>query len=307
MIMRRIFFCAVTMLALFLVLAVPRAMADDPNRLSQLRVEVWPEYDRPTVLVMYDGTLADATGLPRQVSVLVPTSATGIIPTFENADGTLAAEQPFTSVKQADGFTLISYSVKTANYHIEYYDDLVRGGPDKTMDFVFKSPAPADQVTLEIQQPSAATNFVVTPAPKSTRTESGFTYSVYNFTNVTSGQALTAQAKYYKADQHPSVLPTSAPDAVPATAPAVSSASTSSTVFIVIALVLLLGVALLGFYIFQQRYRTPSPALSPSRQPRVRKRAGSGKAASAFCTQCAATLGPEDNFCPKCGAKRRPV
>ena len=70
---RRIFMGAMMLCALWAMLAAaPRAFAQDPNRLSQLKISVWPEYDQPAVLVMLDGTLADVTNLPRQVAVLIP-------------------------------------------------------------------------------------------------------------------------------------------------------------------------------------------------------------------------------------------
>src|SRR5512142_630968 len=140
MTMRKMFFCAALLTAFALSLfAAPRVWADDPNRASDLKISVWPEYDQPTVLVMLDGTLADATNLPREVVVLIPTSASLLVTTFENQDGTLAAEQQSKSANQGDGYSRVTYTLKTPKYHVEYYDNLLRGSPDKVMEFAFKA------------------------------------------------------------------------------------------------------------------------------------------------------------------------
>lgn len=310
MIRRKIFFRAVIALALWLaVVTVPRALADDPNRLAQLKISVWPEYDKPSVLVMLDGTLADTSNLPREISVLIPSSAALLVTTWENADGTLAAEQPSQSTNLGDGFTRVAYTVRTPKFHVEYYDDLLRGAPDKTMDFVFKAPAPADQVSLEVQQPLKATNFSVTPSTQTTRNDNaGFKYFVLQESKIAIGQTMTAQVKYTKIDPNPSARSLPTPPPLPATAPTTTASSTWNNLFIVVALVTLGLVAILGFIILRQRSLGVSPAAMAA--PRSKSRRSPRRAESSesvFCTQCGRALGSEDNFCPRCGAKRRMI
>ena len=305
MIMRSVFFCAT--MALLLVLgsvAAPRALAQDPNRVAQLKVAVWPEYDQPSVLVILDGKLADTGNLPREISVAIPSSASLLVTTFENTDGSLAAEQPSKSADLGGGFTRVTYTVKTANFHVEYYDNLLRGSPDKTIDFVFKAAAPIDQVTLDFQQPLKATNYSVTPSAQRNRTENGFNYFTSDFPNVTAGQTLTAQVKYTKTDPNPSFLPTTAPVSVPPPSATAAPSSIWNNIFIIVGLVVLGLAAVLGFRILQQRSRPASRGMVSASNPSRRKaRRESGGAV--FCTQCGRDLDPEDNFCPKCGAKRR--
>jgi hypothetical protein len=256
---------------------------------------------------MLDGTLADTSNLPRDISVLIPSSASLLVTTFENTDGTLASEQQSRSANQGDGYARITYPVKTPKYHVEYYDNLLRGSPDKVMDFAFRAVAPIDQVTVDIQQPLQASNFSVNLPSSSVRDDNGFKVYSSSFANVTGGQTLTAQVKYTKTDPNPSVLPTAVSVGAPSTSPAAETPSPWSNVFIIFALVLLALVAVLGFIILQQRSRHPAPAMaaSGSRSRKGARRKGTG--ARVFCTQCGSALGPEDNFCPKCGAPRRAV
>jgi hypothetical protein len=294
-------------LLLGLAVATPRALADDPNRQTQLKISIWPEYDQPTVLVMLDGTLADTANLPRDVSVLIPSSASLLVTTFENQDGTLAAEQQSKPANQGDGYTRVTYTIKSPKYHVEYYDNLLRGSPDKVMDFAFKAVALIDQVTLEIQQPLKASNFSVNLPSPSVRDDNGFQVYSSSYSNVTAGQTLTAQVKYTKTDPNPSVLPTVAPANVPSTTPAATAPGIWGNVFAIVALVLLVLVAVLGFYILQQRARHPASAMAASRSGSRKQARRQAAARRVFCTQCGSALGPEDNFCPKCGEPRRAV
>jgi len=305
MTMRKTFLAA---LMLWMALAATSgASAEDLQRLAQLKISIWPEYDTATVLVMLDGTLADATNLPREISVLIPAGARLHVATWTNADGSFAPEQPSQSTNLGDGYARVTYTVRTPQFHLEYYDDLLRGSPDKTMDFVFKAHAPIAQATLEIQQPLKATNFSVNPATQTTRSDpSGFKYFVAQYSNIAAAQAITTQVKYTKPDPNPSVPPT--PELEPAAAPTPSPAPGAwSNAFMLVTVVVLGLLIVLGFFVLQQRSRDISSAaqMAPRSSRRSARRAESTASATAFCTQCGRALGPEDNFCARCGTQRR--
>ncbi len=324
--MKQIAFGALIALAALCVAlaATPRVYANDEaasadaDRLSHLKISVWPEYDKPSVLVMYDGTLADASNLPHAISTLIPSHASLTVTTWANADGSYAPEQPFQKTDLGDGYARVTFTVSTAQFHLEYYDDLLRGTPDKSMDFAFKAQSAVDQAEIDIQQPAQATNFTLNPPAQSSHVDNGFNTYVLQYSNVAAGQILTSQVKYTKTDPHPSVLPTSAPASAPAaSAPAsisgttvASPSGTWNTVFIIVAAFTVGLVALLGLYLWQQRSRQLRPATgSASRGPaqshrRRGKRPGMSET-TVFCTHCGRPLEAEDNFCPKCGTERR--
>ncbi len=304
MLLRKIIFGVTIALAVLTFGLPPRALAQTPDRLASLKISVWPEFDKPTVLVILDGALADASNLPRPISILIPATAELTVATWMNTDGTFAPEQPTQQTKQDDGYTRVTFTTAQPKFRVEYYHDLLHGAPDKTLDFAFKSLGAIDAATLEIQQPLKATNFAVTPATPTTRTDSdGFKYFSYAFSNLAAGQTITAQAKYTKTDPNPSAQ--SAPPA--ASAPvAAPTPTTSNDLFLLIALVALGITAILGFFLLQQRAQDRGVVANAGSSKRRRdKRRGGAATAAVFCTQCGRALGPEDNFCPKCGAPRR--
>ncbi len=302
-------FCICVMIALWFGLvgghAAP-ALADDPDHLSKLLIRVWPEYDQPTVLVQLDGTLADASNLPRNVSVLVPASATQLIATFANPNATFAPEQKPPLNDVGDGFARISFQVQQPQYHVEYYDDLLRGMPDKSMDFAFKAAAPTDQLTIEIQQPLRSTNFSTTPASQSTVDDNGFKYHTSQYPNVVAGQTISMQVRYTKADQTPSALSSSPP--VSSSGSAVPTSNNSTSVFMVVVFVVVGLAAILGLFTWQRRGYEAALAKQRGPRPQGKKQKRKMQASApgtGFCPQCGRALGADDNYCPKCGTRRR--
>lgn len=59
----------IVLVGLVLAAAEPAAAEPDTARISNLKVSVWPEYDEPRVLVMYEGRLEAAASRKRCDSV----------------------------------------------------------------------------------------------------------------------------------------------------------------------------------------------------------------------------------------------
>jgi ribosomal protein L32 len=284
-----------------LILFVPwaSARAQTPDHLTFLKISIWPEFDQPTVLVLLDGILADTSNLPRAISVLIPADAQLFVTTWYNPDGTLAPEQPAQQTKQDDGYTRVTFVVTQPKFRVEYYHDALRGKPDKTFDFAFKALGAVDTLTIEIQEPLRATNFAVTPAPSSTRTDQdGFKYAVQNYTNVAAGRVITAQVKYTKTDPHPSVIAPATASPAPTPSPA---ASESSNWLVILALVALGMAVLVAIVVRQQRAQVAPRASSPRGKTSRRDK----RRARVFCPQCGHALSATDNFCPQCGTRQR--
>jgi hypothetical protein len=305
--LRRFFLCAATALFLTLAIITP-TFAQDPNRLSSLKISLWPEYDRPTVLVILNGTLADKGNLPRDVSVVVPTLADVVVTTYVNTDGRQAPEQVFKTADLNDGTKRITFSIATAEYWVEYYDDLVRGAPDKTIAFALKSPSAADLVSFEIQQPVRASNLTSTPSSQLMRTEpDGLSYYGLQLANIAAGQAINAQIKYTRTETRLSrdLITPAATNSAPIGT--LEQPGASQNIFFAVAAVVLGIAAAIGFFVLRQRNTRPALVRQPSRRAQAnprRERAANPKT-SAFCPQCGRALSTEDNFCPRCGTKRR--
>jgi hypothetical protein len=284
-------------------------------------LRLWPEYDKPGLLVIFDGTFSNTVTFPHEMVFTLPPGAHDIQATMTDASGSLLT-QPW----RIDGNKL-TFTLQGAGYQVEYYVDTPLLGSQRNLSYAFQAPYTIKQLEIEVQQPARATNFSVVPQPESSSPGSdGLTYYRLLRSNVAAGQSLPITIQYGKADQGTSVTPAPAVPAAAAgagqataeSAPGASNAAgqTSLTTILPWLLIGLGGLAFLGalaYYILLQR-RSAAPATSPS--VRRAKAAAlpfvSGSAAgntgggtAVFCPKCGRQFAAEDQFCARCGAARR--
>jgi hypothetical protein len=293
-------------LALLSFRFAPVATAETNDRLANLQINVWPEYDDTRVLVMYDGELADATNLPRDISLFIPSTASLSAEAYVDANGSFIniPDKP-TTQDTGDGFTSVTVKLPAAKFHLEYYYNPLQGSPDKTMEFVYKAAQPAENVQLEIQQPLKADNFSTDPATQVKTTDAhSFTFYIFNYASLDVGQTQRIKISYTKTDPNPSIASIPQPASASASAladtqQALPFSSLLAPVLIAVALALM---ALGGFAWWSRGRNAMEPA--PARTDNARRRQPR-QGATGFCVQCGRGLEADDVFCPRCGTRRR--
>ena len=126
--MRKCLAFAILMGALFSSLS---ARAQTPIKLSSLQVQLWPEYDQPSMLVIYDLRLPDDTKLPISITLQLPKDANLVAVASQAADGSLL-NADYQGPTMGDSRQTISLQIPTAAiYHIEYYEPLSKTGDER--------------------------------------------------------------------------------------------------------------------------------------------------------------------------------
>ena len=132
---------------------------------DSLTVSLWPEYDRPEVLVLYRLHLGAVTALPTQLRVPVPASVTELnAVATRNAEGSLVNAN-FTRETGGD----ISYVVVESDslyIQVEFYLPLERSGDTRSFTFTWPGGLSAADFVYEVQEPVGAADFVMEPAPQ---------------------------------------------------------------------------------------------------------------------------------------------
>jgi hypothetical protein len=124
------------LIALMGLLAPTAAQAQaGPIALDALEIDFWPEYDQPSMLVIYRLTLAAETGMPATLALRIPTSVgTPYNVAYKDADGQLY-NLTYTRDVQGD-WTLITFTTITNQVQAEYYDPaLAKAGTRRTYAF----------------------------------------------------------------------------------------------------------------------------------------------------------------------------
>ncbi|MCC7353791.1 MAG: zinc ribbon domain-containing protein [Anaerolineae bacterium] len=297
--------------------AAVSAQADAPPlSLKRALVNVWPEYDDPRLLILYEGEFAAGeTGFPQVVQFPVPP---GPLQVNQAAGLTADAQyrrQQWEIINQPDGTGILSYTLPIPTFFFEYYVPGIEGQKERRIAYVYRTLYPVETLEFAIQVPLRSRGFRLSPvATTVTNDADGFTYHRLTYRNVQPGQEITLDVRYTKDNAQPSVQRQTPANPV-ATSPGRSLRSNIG--YYLLALGAAGLVAAGGYYVWWQRkvVATDKKRMPASRRPRgrdkviqiARKRETRepGQQMLPYCTQCGRALQPQDRFCPTCGTARR--
>jgi hypothetical protein len=288
------------------------AQAQESPTLSSLDISLWPEFDRPEMLVIYRGLFAADTSLPVPVEFRIPASAGEPTAVAYVGEGGQRLNQPHTT-RLEDDWLVVSFELPSLGFQLEYYAALAVDSADQR-EFAFNYTADyaTTELSLDAQVPLGAQGFAIDPPAAAAAQEAdGLTYHRISAGPLAQGESQSWTITYQKSGSAltaESLAQASVPDeAIP---PPAETADNSNVVIFVIAFVALIAVGGAAFWLGRQTQPAPEPLPQASRK---RKRRGSGKGekppegGTSFCHQCGAVLRYDSEFCHKCGtAIRKP-
>ncbi|MFC2031010.1 hypothetical protein ACFLWA_09810 [Chloroflexota bacterium] len=316
--MRRILAISV----LFIGLLSRPILAQEGPVVGSLDISLWPEYDRPEVLVIYRGLMAEDTALPVPVEFRVPARVGAPTAVAYVGEGGQPFNQEYTTRLEGESL-VIAFDLPAQGFQIEYYDELAMG-PEGEREFTFEYAAdyPTSALSLEYQVPPTAEAFALDPPADSVVQRPpppppGLTYHVVDVGAVPAGDEGSWTATYVKPGSDLTLQ--AATSAEPATqSPSASTAGSggqdNSAVWIFLVAFIALVAVGAGAYWLGTRSQPPPPP------PRRAGRRGSGpdglqsqlapstdREAVLHCYACGAGLRLDSDYCYKCGTKVRTV
>jgi hypothetical protein len=295
---------------LILVMFLPFGVhAQDPLSLSSMLIEIWPEYDKPGVLVIYQMELSPTTTFPASVSLRIPTAAGDPnAVAVRQVDGTLIN---IDKTRQVVGeWAIITFTTTAPEVQLEYYDPgLNKTGNARHFQYLWPGDYAITQLTMQVQQPLGATDMRISPSlGAGTIGSDTLTYFTQDIGAITAGQTIQITVDYQKSSDVLSAenLP------VQPSAPIPQSASTDLNLSS--KLPWILGIVGAGLIIggivwyWQTGRQRPVPQIH-----RRRSRAGSVESdinttsteLEKYCSQCGKRALPGDQFCRSCGTPIR--
>ncbi|MBE0619884.1 MAG: zinc ribbon domain-containing protein [Burkholderiales bacterium] len=289
-----------------MALALAPAFAAGPTRnaeslrnphLASMQIEIWPEFDRPAALVILRGAIAADAKLPADVTLRIAASTGGpsAMAYSAAAGGNLLNLQY--ERKDASDFITLSFKVPERFFHVEFYDPLPTGKPERSYTYVWPGDFAVDRLSVVVQEPAAASKFSVQPNLDAAASEQdGLRYRSADLGARAPGKPLPIKVSYTKTgtrtsaeilgQKTPELTPAPTTGSSPAPAPSSSDEVAKGVLVFIIALSLLIG---LGSAFLWWRGRAKAPA---------------GQTGSAgACTKCGAPREADDRFCSKCGAR----
>jgi hypothetical protein len=304
--MRKWLFPIILILAMFLPLSVH---AQDPIELSSLQIGLWPEFDKPSVLVIYQMTLSSSTTYPAAVSIRIPITA--------GEPYALAARQPDGSLftidytpQVAGQWALINFTTTTPEIQLEYYDPgLTKKGTARQFTYTWPGDYAVSQLTIQVQQPTGATNMRISPSLGAGAAGSdGLIYYTQDIGAISAGQKFQISVDYQKSNDVLSAetLPVESSGPIP------QGSSTEINLKSWLPWVLgILGAGLIigGVIWFWESGRQHTVTQARRRRSRVSSYKPESNVSqdedAIYCSQCGKRAMPGDQFCRFCGSAIR--
>ncbi|MCS7011831.1 MAG: zinc ribbon domain-containing protein [Anaerolineales bacterium] len=296
-------------LLLFLVALHPflsfSASAQETPRLARAYVQIWPEFDRPEVLVILSLTLPEQTKLPATVEFRIPAQAEiHAVAVADPTEGLLYAEYQ----KTLEGtWTRLRITATTLNVHIEYYDTLIREGNQRTVTYRWPGGFQVDEFVLAFQLPLSASNLVMTPSPARSEVDA-HNFQIY-FTapiSLQPEQDFRFSARYQKPDDALSVSLLQVEPEKPLTETSGRWVWSDVLPWVVGILgVGLIGLGILvGLSFWRPEWFSKRPMSVRMKQNR-RPRPAAKDQTVVYCHACGRRAQPGDRFCRACGEQLR--
>ena len=289
-----------------LTLGTASATQGEPPTIQRLQVSLWPEYDDPRLLVIYRGELASEATQP--VRLPIPADAEVHAVAYVAEDGTLV-NLDWTSETAEDGRVLV-LSPPTRAFQVEYYWDVLGTGPERSFTVpIAAGPQPVQALRIQVQEPVGAQDLQGDPPLEGpTVGFQGLNYYVREAGPLAPGAVVRQTVRYVKRDTRLSVAVVQPTPAQPAQAEKAVAAAVPTRpirLYVLVATLLVVGTSLIAFGVWRSRHPAVPSVAAPRRRTRSRGRKRAELAR--FCHVCGHPFQPQDRFCARCGAERRPM
>jgi len=283
------------------------ANAQGNVKLESLSIELWAEYDQPSMLVINEFIVSQGTPLPAKVTLRFPRDGNLIAVAF-NANGQLI-NAPFEGPAQQGDWQTVTLNVESyIPYRIEYYQALERDGNKRSFDFKWFGDYSVNSFSLTLIIPADSTE--VNPLPILPQFEPSPDGRHLIGTDIKEG--LKMRNSYQFEIEYERITDTlAAPNAASQVQPSEPLGEDTPGRTSVDQLPWIIGgvgLAMIGFaMIFYWR----SLRAGGSTSSHIRRRRGKtseptpGENQDVYCHQCGTRAVSGDRFCRTCGSKLR--
>jgi hypothetical protein len=292
---------------LLAILIIPTAVgAQSETIINELRVKLWPEYDRSDLLVIYDFTLSPGTTLPATLQMRVPANADVTAVAQETPNGLFTVN--FTSANDGEWQTVTFNVADQTGYQLEYYVPIQKSEAARHFEFTWPGDYAVNTLVVEAQEPSQVTEFTSAPLlPNAGSSPDGLPTHSGTFGSLSKDEPWALKADYTRATDE---LTVSGQPVQPSGgaidgntsggAALLDFFSRNSLYILGFAGVLLVVVGLVWYW---QSGSSAQPG--KSRRRHASHSDADTSDGQIYCPQCGKRAQPVDKFCRACGSRLR--
>ena len=284
---------------LFSLLIIPfPASAQGQITFDNVTIQLWPEFDQPSMLVIYDFSLPAGTALPVDITLHIPSDADVIAVAYADSGGLLNAQHqaPFID---GDWQVLTITIDQQTSYHVEYYAPLTKADTQRTYTYLWSGDYAVKTFDVSVRVPVDTTNVTTDPTMKDT-TPAGSNQKIltWSTSDLKVGKDVPIKLTYTKTSDRLSAsdqpLETGAVDE-----------STQGRVSLNNYLPYILGGLGILLIVVGGLYFWQSSKGRPESRKRHRSQDEDSGGEAIYCHQCGKRAQANDRFCRTCGTRLR--
>lgn len=274
---------------------------------DEVQVKIWPEYDKPAVLVILNMFLDSSVDLPARMNVKIPADVgEPYSVAVRELDGMLYLLE---YEKQIQGdWLVLSFTTPYSEIWIEYYDpDIDTTASSRGYQFAWPGDYAVNSMKIEVQQPFTASNMVFKQSMgNGVVGNDGLVYYTSDVGRINAGTSFALDFTYEKSDTELSAQSTTQQQ-VSAAQP-VDNQTKGRLSFSQVFPWLLAGLGFIlvtigvVWYVQTARKR---PVPSQKRHTKRVKSSTQSSESIGFCHQCGNQAKSGDVFCRSCGTRLR--
>jgi hypothetical protein len=292
---------------LFTILILPSGVsAQGETKLDAIRVDLFSEYDQPSMLVIYEFAVSKDTQLPAEVLFRFPKDSNLIAVAVWNTDDWY--NNDFTDPVGRENWQTIKVKVESYEPHrVEYYQPLQLDGNKRQFKFHWFGDYYVKAFTVNVLIPADSSELVTTPVLENTETSED---GAFISGSVTKNDLKTMNPFKFELEYQRTstalIDPDPSTDQVQPVAPVNEDTPGRVSITNLPWIIGGFGLALIGIALFS--YWRSTQSQSNESQPRRRHRPKAGESAEdgqAYCHECGARAHAGDRFCRTCGSRLR--
>ena len=278
------------------------AGAQGGTKLDSLNIELWSEYDRPTMLVINQFVVSQDTSLPASVTLRFPKDGNLVAVAVEkngeffNKDFTPPAEQ--------GAWQTVTINVDSYDPHrIEYYQPLTRDGNKRAFKYQWFGDYSVKQFDVTIFVPADGTELITSPVLQSTSTSKNglLTSGTVTKNEMKMGTSFQFDLQYQRTST--TLTDPAAASQIQPVEPVGENTPGRVSITNLPWIIGGFGLALIAIALFSYWRSTQSSEEKPQRRRHHQNETESEE--QAYCHECGARAHAGDRFCRTCGSRLR--
>lgn len=288
------------LLGAFLAFPISASAQSDAD-LAFVTVQLWPEYDQPSMLVIVDFQTAANTSLPASLNFRIPAEA-NLIAVASDAGNGQFLDHPYEAPVAEGEYQIFSMVIEENKpYRFEYYQPLSFNGEERLFSYLWDNVYAVEKFQYLFLEPLDVTGISLDPNFTAQETFNGLNYYDGASVKLAASEQYTLNISYTKTTDTLVSQAQAVQIAEPVNEDTPGRVSLANSMPYIIGGLGIIMIAGGLTYYFQWGRRSAGSGRS---RRRTHSNADSN-ATSVYCPQCGARAKPSDRFCRTCGARLR--